>query len=265
MKKDRIKNEIRALWYNNRKTDIILVAASFLVTIALLITINGLRCNPEDVSILEKANSATMLIGTFMALIMAVRSSMVFNELSNRSSQMRMMLFPSSMSEKYWARLAYMLAITIIACGMASDLAIGMWLLFQPHELTGKLYPVLFGLTTNIGDGMSMSPLLLLVGFVNWIAAYLAYTVGATYFRKHTFLYTSLVLCVACLLIILATGVLVGIYVATHEITRSLEDELTKSILNIYPVLDLLVMPFIIALLIFWSHRRFVRLQYKNK
>ena len=95
MKKDRIKNEIRALWYNNRKTDIILVAASFLVTIALLITINGLRCNPEDVSILEKANSATMLIGTFMALIMAVRSSMVFNELSNRSSQMRMMLFPS--------------------------------------------------------------------------------------------------------------------------------------------------------------------------
>ena len=70
MKKDRIKNEIRALWYNNRKTDIILVAASFLVTIALLITINGLRCNPEDVSILEKANSATMLIGTFMALIM---------------------------------------------------------------------------------------------------------------------------------------------------------------------------------------------------
>ena len=49
MKKDRIKNEIRALWYNNRKTDIILVAASFLVTNALLITINGLRCNPEDI------------------------------------------------------------------------------------------------------------------------------------------------------------------------------------------------------------------------
>lgn len=266
MNKNRFWNEFKVVVANNWKLDLGLLGIIFFSTLAFIVLIvdSGLFGEGEA-SLTVCAENAMMLSGTVGLVAMSYCAAMVFGDLGNKSVQVNLMMNPASVAEKFWTRILHSFLMVTILSDAVMYAAVMLWLLFQTDEVGMLVFEHFIGLKNGSNDflkAMVGTPLLYIMSFMYSCSFVAVYAVGATYFRKHPFLHTTLTVIGIFLVMLFAFGFALGVfmgYYGSETVMAYVPDAYTLT-------LGLTVFHAALCLLMLrWAYCRFAGMQYKTR
>jgi len=266
MNKNRFWDEFKVVVANNWKLDLGLLGIIFFFTLAFMVlVVNSGLFGGGKASLTVCAENAMMLSGTVSLVAMSYCAAMVFGDLSNKSVQISMMMNPSSAAEKFWTRILHSFLMVAVLSDVAICAAVMLWLLFQADGVRIMVYGYLIGLKNGGNDflkAMAGTPLYYLMSFMSSCSFIAVYAVGATYFRKHPFLHTTLTAIGVFLAMLFAFGFALGFFMGYYgkETVMAYAPDactLTLGLTVSYAALCLFMLR--------WAYRRFAGMQYKAR
>lgn len=265
MDRNRFWNEFKVVVANNWKQDLGLLGVIFFSTIAFIVVMMSGLFGEDGMSLAARAETAIELSSMVALVAKSYCAAMVFGDLSNKTVQISTMMNPASVSEKFWTRILHSVLMVVVLSELVTYAAVGLWLLFQTDDIRMQTYEHLLGLkNSNVSliSSMAGTMLLYIMSFVSSCSFVAAYAVGATYFRKHPFLHTTLVMISVFLVICIGLGFFVGIYMTYCD-----KKAVIPHLPDAHTVIVALTVFFMVScvLLLRWAYCRFSKLQYKTR
>lgn len=262
MDKKRFWNEFNIVIAHSWKLDTAILAIMFTTTLAIIVVLMSDVFN-DGTTLQARADNCLTVSSMLGVIAMAVYCSMQFGDLADKSHQIRLMMNPSSVAEKFWTRILHTFIVTVLLSEVVFNAAILLWMAFQTAETRMATWDYMFEQHqhNDIVKAMSESSFFPVMNTTILLCYVSAYAVGVTYFRKHPFLHTSLVLTGGFLLLLFAIGFVIGFFIGVlgHDsVVQNLPDIGTG--VAMLTVLNIVVC----ALLLYWAYCRFARLQFKN-
>lgn len=263
MNKNRFWNEFKVVVADNKKLDAGVLGIVFFVPLAIMTVVMSDLFNDAGVPLIARADFAAMFCSVLSLFVMSYAASMVFGNLNNKSVQIRLMMNPSTMAEKYWARILHVSVLLILLAGMAFYASVFVWMVFHLDVVNKTVFLHLLGFNiNNFAMEAVHSSIFWVLSLFSSMGHISVYAVGATYFRKHPFLYTTLVAAGVLVILMFAIGFGFGFAVAIYG------EEVAKQYVPPFETVmtGLTVINFVFCILmLWWAYRRFTKLQFKSK
>lgn len=263
MNKNRFWNEFKIVLADNKKLDAGVLGIVFFGPLILMTLMMSDLFYDASVALTTRADNVAQIGSIFSMLLTSYVSAMVFGDLNNKSHQIRLMTNPSTMAEKFWARFLHLVLLLMVAASVVFYAAVLLWMVFNLDRVDAALFEHLMGFNVNkVTETLTSSPVFWIFSWVGEISYISVYAVGATYFRKHPFLYTTLVAAGVFLAIMFGIGLSIGMASAIWgaEVINSYTadvDTFLMMFLIVYSVLS--------VVMFWWAYRRFTKLQFKSK
>lgn len=263
MDKNRFWNEFKIVMADNKKMDAGVLGLMFFWPLIMMTLMMSDLFYDASVALTARADNVAQIVSIFSMLLTSYVSAMVFGDLNNKSHQIRLMTNPSTMAEKFWARFLHLVLLLMVAASVVFYAAVLLWMVFNLDRVDATLFEHLMGFNVNkVTETLTSSPVFWIFSWVGGISYISVYAVGATYFRKHPFLYTTLVAAGVFLAVFFSIGFSIGVASAIWgaEVISSYTPDVDTVLITfciIYAVLS--------VVMLWWACHRFTKLQFKSR
>ena len=260
MDKNRFWNEFKIVVADNKKMDAGVLGLVFFGTLIMTTLMMSDLFYDANVALTSRADNVAQIGSIFSMLLTSYVSAMGFGDLNNKSHQIRLMTNPSTMAEKFWARFLHLVLLLMVAASVVFYAAVLLWMVFNLDRVDATLFEHLMGFNVNkVTETLTSSPVFWIFSWVGEISYISVYAVGATYFRKHPFLYTTLVAAGVFLTIMFGIGLCIGMAsgIWGAEVINSYIPDVDTVLIAIYTVLS--------VVMLWWACHRFTKLQFKSR
>ncbi|MBQ7422817.1 MAG: hypothetical protein IJV27_11865 [Prevotella sp.] len=261
MNKNRFWNELRWVAALKRKQTLGVMGVIFLASTAVAFFMMAGIFN-DNTPVETRAENTAMIASLLDSLIAIYCFVTIFGPLNDKSNQVCLLTAPASNAEKFFARMLYLVFQTLVAIniGEISGLLAGTLLSGEP--LTGSLLPHLLGADMQSYNAPAMNASMYFTGLTNSLWMMSCYVLGNLYFRKHSFILTTVIIFAVTIGISMCIGILIGYY--CHQFGTNWPTDLWLRYRNEAVVFIGMGLVALFCVNLLWGYRKFCRLQFKN-
>ena len=263
MDKNRFWNEFKIVMADNKKMDAGVLGLMFFGPLIMMTLMMSDLFYDSSVALTTRADNVAQIGSIFSMLLTSYVSAMVFGDLNNKSHQIRLMTNPSTMAEKFWARFLHLVLLLMVAASVVFYAAVLLWIVFNLDRVDATLFEHLMGFNVNkVTETLTSSPVFWIFSWVGEISYISVYAVGATYFRKHPFLYTTLVAAGVFLVVMFGIGFCIGMAsgIWGAEVINSYIPDVDTVLIAFFIIYTVLS-----VVMLWWACHRFTKLQFKSR